>query len=119
MLLTSNHLPFTPVGLNPDGDFGFLLCKEAIQVAHKMSVVLLRCHVKVKLYTILTLHPSYLHNECSDPLVTLTTNLETKSFMTCYFSQTFKFFLMKLRNISGKISTGVQKPKTIKVENVT
>jgi hypothetical protein len=42
-LLTSNDLPLTAVGSNPDRDFGILSCEEDIQLAYGMSVVLLRC----------------------------------------------------------------------------
>jgi hypothetical protein len=42
-LLTSNHLPLTAVGLNPDRDFWVLSCEEAIQLAYRKSMVLLRC----------------------------------------------------------------------------
>ena len=31
--LTKNHLSLTAVGSNPSGDFGFLLCEEAIQLS--------------------------------------------------------------------------------------
>jgi hypothetical protein len=41
-LLTSNDLPLTAVGSNPDRDFGILSCEKAIQLAYGMSVVLLR-----------------------------------------------------------------------------
>jgi hypothetical protein len=38
ILLTSNHLPLTAVGSNPDRDFGFF----HVQLAYRTSVVLLR-----------------------------------------------------------------------------
>jgi hypothetical protein len=41
--LTSNHLPLTAVGSNPDMGLWILSCKEAIQLAYGTSVVLLRC----------------------------------------------------------------------------
>jgi hypothetical protein len=50
--LTSNHLPLTAVGLNPDRDFGFFhvrkLSSIIIQLAYGMSVVLLRCQFVLK-----------------------------------------------------------------------
>jgi hypothetical protein len=42
-LLTSNHLPLTAVGSNPDRGLWILSCEEAIQLAYRTSVVLLRC----------------------------------------------------------------------------
>jgi hypothetical protein len=41
-LLTSNHLPLTTVGSNPDRDLGFFI-EESIPLAYRMLVVLLRC----------------------------------------------------------------------------
>jgi hypothetical protein len=41
-LLTSNHLALTAVGLNPNRDFGFFSCEEAIQIAYRTSAVLLK-----------------------------------------------------------------------------
>jgi hypothetical protein len=45
---TSNHLPLTAVGSNPERDesrkgLRILSCEEAIQLAYGTSVVLLRC----------------------------------------------------------------------------
>jgi hypothetical protein len=42
--LTSNHLPLTAVGSNPDRNFVFLDVRiQAIKLAYGMSVVLLGC----------------------------------------------------------------------------
>jgi hypothetical protein len=42
MLLTSNHLPYTSVELNPTWGFGFFHMKKIFQPVYKTSVVLFR-----------------------------------------------------------------------------